>query len=101
MDPIISCMDSQGKASGFGGLKGGTLVECSPSQARALMGRPPPPLLAVLGAKFQFEMAVGVNGRVWVSADSVAATAKIANILMHAQTVPLSEQEQWVKARLQ
>ena len=56
------------QASGFGPLKGGTLIEVSTSHARALLARPPAAVLAALGAALQFEAAVGLNGRVWIDA---------------------------------
>lgn len=77
MQSTLSCVDAAGAASGFGPLQGGTLVECSTATARALLARPPPPALGMLGRALQFELAVGANGRVWVQA---AATATVVTV---------------------
>ena len=52
------------QASGYGPLKAGFVFSVSTALARQLLGRPPPPVLCALGRTLQFEVAVGVNGRV-------------------------------------
>eukprot|EP00882_Tetradesmus_deserticola_P002813 GHRQ01002990.1.p2 GENE.GHRQ01002990.1~~GHRQ01002990.1.p2 ORF type:complete len:233 (+),score=64.67 GHRQ01002990.1:673-1371(+) len=101
MDPELSCVDAQGKSSGFGALKGGFVLQCGLGHARALLARPPAPVLAAVGAKLQFELAVGLNGRVWLDSSSCATTVKIANLLQHAQGVAAADVQQWVAAQLQ
>lgn len=101
MDPVLSCVDSQGRASGFGPLKEGYVVECGLGHARSLLARPPAPVLAALGAKMQFELAVGMNGRVWLNSGSCATTVKAANVILQSQHVPAAEVQQWVAAQLQ
>ncbi|KWU44427.1 hypothetical protein RHOSPDRAFT_17909, partial [Rhodotorula sp. JG-1b] len=68
-EPEISCVDpSTQKASGFGELAGGFLIRhVELGRCRALLA-PKNPTLSRLGAKFPFEIAVGMNGRVWVKA---------------------------------
>ncbi|KPV71760.1 uncharacterized protein RHOBADRAFT_47464 [Rhodotorula graminis WP1] len=68
-EPEISCVDgSTQKAAGFGELVGGFLVRgVELGRCRALLA-PKNPLLTQLGARFPFEVAVGMNGRVWVKA---------------------------------
>ncbi|GAA5836000.1 hypothetical protein JCM11251_006623 [Rhodosporidiobolus azoricus] len=70
-EPEISCVDpTTQKASGFGELKGGMLVRgVELGRCRALLS-PQNPLLSKLGASFPFEIAVGMNGRVWIKASS-------------------------------
>jgi exosome complex component RRP40 len=46
------------------------------------------PVLLALGAKVPFEIAVGVNGRVWVKAGTVRDTMVVANALKNSQFVP-------------
>ncbi|KAG5650130.1 hypothetical protein H0H81_000591 [Sphagnurus paluster] len=68
MDPELECFDAQTrKAEGFGEVKGGFLVRCSLKMCRDLLD-PKHFLLPLLGARFPLEAAVGMNGRVWVSA---------------------------------
>ncbi len=67
-EPVLSCTDALGRASGFGHLKDGMTFSVNSLQARALLSSPPPPVLQALGATLRFELAVGLNGRVWVCA---------------------------------
>ncbi|KAK4054112.1 exosome non-catalytic core subunit rrp40 [Microbotryomycetes sp. JL201] len=54
------------KASGFGELTGGFVVRgVELNRCRALLA-PKNPILPKLGAKCPFEVAVGMNGRVWI-----------------------------------
>lgn len=85
MDPVLSCVDAQGRASGLGHLKGGLTIECSCAFARALLSRPAPPLLAALGKAVAFELAVGLNGRAWVDAPSAALVARVAGALRRGE----------------
>ncbi|KAL8277041.1 hypothetical protein RQP46_010575 [Phenoliferia psychrophenolica] len=68
-EPEISCVDAATqKAAGFGELVGGFLVRgVELGRCRALLS-PKNPILPKLGASFPFEVAVGMNGRVWVKA---------------------------------
>ena len=42
-------------------------------------------MLAALGAAVQFELAVGQNGRLWVSAASATLTVLVASALKEAE----------------
>ena len=77
MDPVLSCVDAQGRTAGYGHLKGGLTFECSCAWARALLGKPPPDVVVMLGKEVGFEMAVGLNGRVWVDAPSAALAVSV------------------------
>jgi exosome complex component RRP40 len=85
MDPVLSCVDAQGKASGLGHLKGGLTLECSCAWARALLSRPMPAVVAALGKEAAFEMAAGLNGRVWVDAPSAGLAVRVAAALARAE----------------
>jgi exosome complex RNA-binding protein Rrp4 len=85
MDPQLSCVDATGAAAGYGHLKGGLVFEVSCAWARALLGRPPPPVLLALGAEAPFELSVGLNGRVWVDAPGAAVAARVAGALAAAE----------------
>lgn len=58
MEPIIECVDANGKASGFGPLKGGTMFSVSLNLARRLLA-PDCCILAELSRYFPFETATG------------------------------------------
>jgi exosome complex component RRP40 len=85
MDPVLSCVDAQGKGAGLGHLKGGLVAEVSCAWARALLSRPMPAALAALGKEAAFELAVGLNGRLWVDAPGAALTARVARALQRAE----------------
>ncbi|SCZ90118.1 BZ3500_MvSof-1268-A1-R1_Chr9g10715 [Microbotryum saponariae] len=83
-EPEISCVDAATqKAAGFGELAGGFLIRhVELGRCRALLS-PKHPILERLGAQFAFEIAVGMNGRVWVKAgddDTEKLIAMIAEL---------------------
>ena len=69
------------QSGGYGALSGGYMMECSCATSRKLLSSPPCPMLAALGAFIKFELAVGQNGRVWVSAPTAALTVLVASAL--------------------
>lgn len=86
MEPQLSCVDAMGRASGFGQLKGGVVLQVSTSYARSLLGKPLHPVLAQLGGALQFELAVGMNGRVWVSSEAnPPAVVTVANAIQASE----------------
>mmetsp|Transcript_11394 Transcript_11394/g.29218 ORF Transcript_11394/g.29218 Transcript_11394/m.29218 type:complete len:223 (-) Transcript_11394:1552-2220(-) len=88
MDTILTCVDSSGKATGLGHLKGGYLFTCTSLLARRLLSRPPCPALQNLGASFKFEIAVGMNGQVWVDSPSPETTILVSTAIMKLETGP-------------
>lgn len=96
MDPVLSCVDAQGRAAGFGALKAGLALEASLPYCRALLAKPPGPVLATLGAALKFELAVGMNGRVWVHSGDVPTTVRVVRALSGAAGVPAEQQAAWV-----
>ncbi|KAH9323183.1 hypothetical protein KI387_017822 [Taxus chinensis] len=85
MNPELSCTDASGKASEFGGLTGGYMFECSTGLARALLSTPTCPVLEELGKTLSFEIAVGLNGRVWVNAPSPSTVILVSNAIINAE----------------
>ncbi|KJA21163.1 hypothetical protein HYPSUDRAFT_140916 [Hypholoma sublateritium FD-334 SS-4] len=74
MEPELECFDAQTrKSEGFGELKGGFAARCSLKMCRDLLD-PKHFLLPLLGGRFPLEVAVGLNGRVWVSAKEIKQT---------------------------
>lgn len=101
MSPELSCIDASGKASGFGQLKGGFVFQCSTGIARALLSRPTCPVLEALGKGLSFEIAVGLNGRVWVNAPSVSTVILVSNAIMNAEFLSSAQQQLMVQRLLQ
>jgi len=84
-EPELECLDPKtGKSQGFGELSGGMLVrDLELSKCRALLSSAHP-LLSSLGAKYPFELAIGVNGRVWVKATETRNTIDLINSIKAA-----------------
>eukprot|EP00193_Tetraselmis_chui_P006782 CAMPEP_0177757774 /NCGR_PEP_ID=MMETSP0491_2-20121128/3821_1 /TAXON_ID=63592 /ORGANISM="Tetraselmis chuii, Strain PLY429" /LENGTH=242 /DNA_ID=CAMNT_0019273445 /DNA_START=143 /DNA_END=871 /DNA_ORIENTATION=+ len=87
MDAILSCVDATGKASGLGHLKGGYLNGCNSLLARRLLSRPPCTVLQELGAALKFEIAVGMNGKVWVDSPSFDVTILVSKAVMQSDSI--------------
>nr|CAB3477838.1 unnamed protein product [Digitaria exilis] len=82
MNPELSCMDVTGKAAEFGELKGGYVFDSSTGMSRMLLSSPTCPVLEALGKKLSFEIAVGLNGRVWVNAPAADTVILVSNAIM-------------------
>ncbi|XP_031746041.1 putative exosome complex component rrp40 isoform X2 [Cucumis sativus] len=87
MNPELACTDASGKAAGFGLLKDGYMFECSTGLSRMLLSSPSCPVLESLGKKLSFETAVGLNGRVWVNADSPSTIIVVSNAILNSETL--------------
>lgn len=108
MDPVLSCKViesssvrrdwSSGEAM-YGELRGGITVRVSTAVARGLL-HPKSHVLCALGThvKDGFEVAVGMNGVVWVRATNVVDTVVIRNALMHCRGLSGSDASAMVAA---
>lgn len=82
------------QASGFGQLKEGYLINSNTLYARRLLSTPPCPILASLEAHLkQFEIAVGLNGRIWVNSPSISRTVIACNAIQRAEFMSKSQTE--------
>ncbi|XP_062217661.1 uncharacterized protein LOC133917831 isoform X3 [Phragmites australis] len=87
MNPELSCMDAMGKAAEFGQLKDGYMFDTSTSLSRMLLSSPTCPVLEALGKKLSFEIAVGLNGRVWVNAPSPSNVILVSNAIIKSESL--------------
>ncbi|GMJ13477.1 hypothetical protein like AT4G32175 [Hibiscus trionum] len=92
MNPELSCTDASGKAAEFGPLKDGYMFETSTGLSRKLLSSPTCPVLEALGKKLSFEIAVGLNGRVWVNAASPDTIVVAANAIMNSESLSTAQQ---------
>ncbi|KAJ3432391.1 exosome complex component rrp40 [Anaeramoeba flamelloides] len=83
-EPQIVCMDKNERASGFGQLEGGYCFKCSLNLSRKFL-QPRNKILSYLGKKLKFEIAVGVNGRIWINSGSVQDTILITNAIQKTE----------------
>ncbi|KAG6686570.1 hypothetical protein I3842_11G026900 [Carya illinoinensis] len=101
MNPELSCTDASGKAAEFGQLKDGYMFESSTGLSRTLLSSPTCPVLDALGKKLSFEIAVGLNGRVWVNATSPSTVIVVANAIMNSESLSAVQQRIMVEKLLQ
>ncbi|KAI9352846.1 hypothetical protein BDR26DRAFT_832350 [Obelidium mucronatum] len=107
MDPELDCINpSTGKADGFGEVKGGFMFKCSLGAIPKLLKKallkkslldPNNPFLQHLGAICPFETAVGMNGRVWIDAETPKQIILLSKALLGSETVPYSKARSYVK----
>eukprot|EP00039_Didymoeca_costata_P007379 m.99086 g.99086 ORF g.99086 m.99086 type:complete len:222 (+) comp13662_c0_seq2:140-805(+) len=69
LEAELTCMNAQGKSGGLGKLSGGYLLHCSLAACRRFLS-PSAPVLQALGEQIKFEIAVGVNGSIWIDSDN-------------------------------
>mmetsp|Transcript_23667 Transcript_23667/g.65640 ORF Transcript_23667/g.65640 Transcript_23667/m.65640 type:complete len:241 (+) Transcript_23667:223-945(+) len=85
MDPTLTCVDAGGKANGLGHLKGGYIFTCNTYLSRRLLARPPCAVLESLGSALKFELAVGMNGQVWVDSERPELTILVSNAILDSE----------------
>merc|ERR1719290_39988 len=78
MEPELVCVDGYGKKAGMGVLAGGGFMMTVPLHLVRKLLSPDSGLLAALGTSTPFEVAIGMNGRVWMRARSVLETICLA-----------------------
>jgi exosome complex component RRP40 len=87
MAPELACVSTGGRADGLGPLDGGYVFDTDTMHTRKLLQREPEEI-QLLQRALKFEMAVGVNGRVWVNSSSCKNTAAIVQVLRATARVP-------------
>lgn len=83
-EPELVCVNSSGKKGKLGVLSDGFVFNCSLNLARMIL-RENCPLLAALTKEIPFEIAVGLNGRIWIKAKSVKETIAVGNAILAAE----------------
>ncbi|KAI0495782.1 hypothetical protein KFK09_022085 [Dendrobium nobile] len=101
MNPELSCTDASGKAAEFGSLKEGYMFDTSTGLARMLLSSPTCPILEALGRKLSYEIAVGLNGRVWVNASSPSTVILVSNAIMRSEFLSDVQQKVLVEKLMQ
>lgn len=85
IEPEMECVDSTtGLAGGYGELKGGHVFDVNLAYARALLFEGGP-VLEAIGEIAPYEIAVGMNGKVWVNADDLKTIWKVARCIQEGQ----------------
>lgn len=93
MEPELVCVDSQGKENELGVLSSdGMMFTCSLNLVRKLLN-PECPLFRLLGRNQAYELAAGLNGRIWIKARSVQETIAVANAILAAEYTMFNEMQ--------
>lgn len=106
MEPEISCKAPPGmgaakdwvtRESVFGELTGGHVFDCPQTTCLELLDGESP-LLEALGAVGAFEIAVGVNGRVWLDTEKEVVAVLAQTAILQSQGRLPSEHEKLVQS---
>lgn len=83
-EPELVCIDGAGRSSGLGVVSEGFLLHCSINLVRKVLSADCV-LFKLLSKHLPFEVAVGMNGRIWVKGRSLIETAAIVNTIASAE----------------
>lgn len=98
LEAEIECLDSTtGKDAGFGLLEGGMVAEVSLGFARHMLFDAKFPLLKTLSGFTQFEVAIGVNGKIWLKCDEARNTLACYRSILECQNIPVAEYKTTIK----
>ncbi|XP_055545095.1 exosome complex component RRP40 [Wyeomyia smithii] len=81
LEPELICVDSHGKKGKLGVLSEGFVFSCSINLVRKILN-PACPFLDLLAKEIAFEMAAGMNGRIWIKAKTLKETIAVGNAVL-------------------
>lgn len=84
MEPELVCVDSDGKKNYMGVLEDGFLFKCSLNLIRKILN-PKCPLIPSLKNEWPFEIAAGMNGRIWIKANTMRETIAVGNAILGSE----------------
>ncbi|XP_048762538.2 exosome complex component RRP40-like isoform X2 [Ostrea edulis] len=86
MEPELVCIDGHGKSASLGiiGRDGGMVVQVPIDLIRKILS-PDCVLFKSLGKSLKYEVAVGMNGRIWIKCHTVMETIVVANAITTSQ----------------
>ena len=93
LEPELICMDSQGKKGNLGPLVDGFVFNCSINLVRKILNEKCK-LLSLLSKECSFELAAGLNGRVWINSKSIKETIAVRDVILEAEHTPIEEMKQ-------
>jgi len=102
METELVCTAKQGSSAidSLGELSGGYAFKCdSMALSRSLLNGTNPVLVA-LGKKIPYEIAVGFNGRAWVTSQSSVNTVLVSNAIQNSALVPRARIDDLVQEML-
>lgn len=84
IEPELVCVDSHGKKGKLGILSDGFLFNCSINLVRKLLNEQCP-LFECLSKEVPFELAAGMNGKIWIHGRNVKETIAVGNAILAAE----------------
>ncbi|TKR96785.1 hypothetical protein L596_010757 [Steinernema carpocapsae] len=97
LEPELTCVDQEHRGRGLGGLtEGGYNFLVSLDIAHRLLF-PQYPLLNLIGKDIKFEIAVGVNGRIWINAPTYKEIRAIRRMILESERTPVKELRDFVE----
>ncbi|SCU82718.1 LAMI_0C00606g1_1 [Lachancea mirantina] len=100
LEAEIECVDSStGKDAGYGHLDGGVVVDVSLAFCRELLFNNDFPLLKLIGKRTEFEVAIGLNGKIWIKAADILSTLACYRIILDCEKQPTSQYSEIIKNR--
>lgn len=96
LEPELVCVDSAGKKGKLGQLEeDGLIFPCSINLVRKILNENCK-LLDMLSKEVPFELAAGINGRIWINAKKLKTTVLLRETLLEAEHTPYEEMKNLV-----
>jgi exosome complex component RRP40 len=90
LEPELVCVDSTGKKGKLGELKDGFMFACSINLVRKILNEKCN-LLHLLSKESPYELAAGINGRIWINSKSLRTTILLRDTILRAEHTPYED----------
>lgn len=90
LEPELVCVDSAGKKGKLGELVDGFMFPCSINLVRKILNEKCN-LLHLLSKEAPYELAAGINGRIWINSKSLKTTILLRDIILKAEHAPYED----------
>ncbi|XP_052897381.1 exosome complex component RRP40 [Anopheles moucheti] len=87
VEPELVCVDSHGKKGKLGVLHEGFMICCSLNLIRKILN-PKCTFLTLLAKELPFEIAAGMNGRIWIRGRTIKETIGVGNAILALEYLP-------------
>lgn len=87
VEPELVCVDSHGKKGKLGVLHDGFMISCSLNLVRKILN-PKSNFLSQLAKELPFEIAAGMNGRIWIRGRTIKETIAVGNAILALEYLP-------------
>lgn len=84
LEPELICVDSYGRKETLGVISDGFVFNCSINLVRKLLN-PQCNLLVRLKNEMPYEIAIGMNGKIWIRGRNIQETIAIGNAILAAE----------------